>query len=155
MNTQTKTESKVRKELISGFLLEKTAKIMKLHFSRTLAQHPDIDITTDQWIILDILCQKGPVTQQDLAELSLKDAPTVTRILDILENKQLLTRQAHPTDRRKFQIALMEKGREMYDRVLPVAKSFRADCYENITPEELGTFLTVLQKIHNHIHPQL
>jgi len=155
MNTQTKTESKVRKELISGFLLEKTAKIMKLHFSRTLANHPEIDITADQWIILDILYQQEPVSQQDLAELSLKDAPTVTRILDILENKHYLTRQPHPGDRRKYNIVLMEKGREMYARVLPVAKSFRADCYENITPEELKVFITVLNKIHNHIHPQL
>jgi DNA-binding MarR family transcriptional regulator len=136
-----------QEELISGFLLEKTAKLMKLHFSRILAAHPEIDITIDQWIILDLLFNQGPINQQNLAEMSMKDAPTVTRILDILENKQYIHRQLDANDRRKFNISLLEKGREMHELVWPLAQSFRAECYNNLSAEELRTFSSVLVKI--------
>lgn len=154
MTTQIKPASNNKKELISGFLLEKTAKMMKLHFSRALAVNQEIEITADQWIILDIVYNLEPISQQDLADQSMKDAPTVTRILDILENKQFLSRQAHPTDRRKFQIVLLEKGRELYDLVWPVVRNFRATCYQDISPEELEIFLSVLYKIQHHFQPQ-
>ena len=94
-------------DLVSGFLLEKTAKLMKLHFSRMLLLHPEIDITVDQWIILDLLHSGEKINQQKLAELAFKDAPTVTRILDILEQKKYIARKTDKGDRRKFDISLL------------------------------------------------
>ena len=44
---------------LSGFVLEKTVKLMKLSFSRILLQHPEIDITVDQWVIIQLIFQIG------------------------------------------------------------------------------------------------
>ncbi|MFZ1704645.1 MAG: MarR family transcriptional regulator [Saprospiraceae bacterium] len=141
-------KSKNKEELVSGFLLEKTAKLMKLHFSRSLLLYPQIDITVDQWIILDLIKERQIINQQQLAELSLKDAPTVTRILDILEEKNLISRKVNPDDRRKFNISLRPKGQKTYEMMWPIVQEFRADCYNNLTKEELLLFAEVLAKIH-------
>lgn len=125
---------------------------MKLNFSRILANHPEIDITTDQWIVLDILFHQSPVTQQSLAEMAMKDAPTVTRILDLLELKKYIVRENFPGDRRKFNITLTRKGENMYRKVFPLARSFREVCYRGITSAELITFRKVLSKIQQQLH---
>jgi DNA-binding MarR family transcriptional regulator len=137
--------------MVSGFLLEKTAKKMKLHFSRMLLAHPKVDITVDQWIILDLLYREGALTQQDLAESSLKDAPTVTRILDILQQKKYIRRLAHPNDRRKFVIDLMENGKQIHALILPLAQSFRKAAYQKISNEEMLVFSKVLHKIQENL----
>jgi len=152
MSVKLLAESMTGEELLSGFLLEKTAKLMKLHFSRSLANHASIDITADQWIILDILHQQSPLSQQMLAEMAMKDAPTVTRILDLLESKKYITRENHPADRRKFNIVLTRKGEKMYHTVWPLAQSFRAECYQGLTSAELNTFSKVLSKIQHQLH---
>ncbi len=138
-------------DLVSGFLLEKTAKLMKLHFSRMLLLHPEIDITVDQWIILDLLHSGEKINQQKLAELAFKDAPTVTRILDILEQKKYIARKTDKGDRRKFDISLLAKGQKLYENVWPIAREFREDCYESLTNEEMITFKKVLLKINHKL----
>ncbi|MBK6783557.1 MAG: hypothetical protein IPG79_07200 [Saprospiraceae bacterium] len=45
---------------------------MKLHFSRMLLLHPEIDITVDQWIILDLLHSGEKINQQNWRNLPLK-----------------------------------------------------------------------------------
>lgn len=152
MTVEVLAKPAVNKELLSGFLLEKTAKLMKLHFSRTLANHPDIDITADQWIVLDILFHQSPVTQQSLAEMAMKDAPTVTRILDLLESKNYIARENFPGDRRKFNITLTRKGENMHRKVFPLAQTFRAECYQGLTADELRVFSQVLSKIQQQLH---
>ncbi len=137
--------------MVSGFLLEKTAKKMKLHFSRMLLAHPKADITVDQWIILDLLYSEGPLTQQDLAESSLKDAPTVTRILDILQQKKYIRRSQHPNDKRKFNIELLQDGKNMYKLILPLVQSFRKTAYQNVSKEEMFVFSNILHKIQENL----
>jgi len=140
-----------KKNHLSGFLLEKTAKLMKLSFSRLLLLHPEIDITVDQWIVVQLLKKHQTLNQQQIAELSFKDAPTVTRILDLLVTKGYVTRIVDAFDRRKFSIELTQSGVDIYEIILPLVNEFRAESYHNVSNEELKILESVLNKIFDNL----
>ncbi|MBK9256219.1 MAG: MarR family transcriptional regulator [Saprospiraceae bacterium] len=113
--------------------------------------HPEIDITVDQWVIIQLLKKHGVLSQQHLADLSFKDAPTVTRIIDLLENKKYLSRNPDKNDRRKFIIALTEDGTEIYHMILPILQEFRMESYAGLSNKELSTLEYILDKIFTNL----
>jgi DNA-binding MarR family transcriptional regulator len=136
---------------ISSFVIERTAKRMKLAFSRVLHEHADVDITVDQWVIVQILDKNGMMSQMELAEESFKDAPTITRILDILESKKLITRTQSLKDRRKFVIALTKAGEKIVELVNPLVKEFRAKAYLGFNAQEFKKLEDYMERIEENI----
>jgi DNA-binding MarR family transcriptional regulator len=136
---------------MSGLLIEKTAKLIKLSFARLLMMHPEIDITVDQWVVVQLLFKHKKLSQQELAELSFKDAPTITRIIDLLENKGYLNRNPDSTDRRKFLVSLTDQGREIYHQIFPILLEFRSESYLGLNNHDLETLENILTKIFNNL----
>jgi DNA-binding MarR family transcriptional regulator len=139
---------------ISGLVMEKTIKLMRLSFSRILLLHPEIDVTIDQWIIIQLLYKHSQLNQQELSELAFKDAPTVTRMIDLLVTKGIVIREADTNDRRKFIISLTASGSDTYHKVLPLLLEFRTEAYEGITTEELKTLEKIMNKIFENLSNQ-
>jgi len=136
--------------LLQGYLIEQTAKRMKQGFARELFTLK-IDITVDQWIILDTLSEEDHLSQLEISNLTQKDAPTVTRILDLLEKKSVLSRTANKADRRKFVISLTAKGKKIIHKIKPISNSYRTNCYQGITQKEMKTLKTILQTISSNL----
>ena len=63
-----------------------------------------------QYHLLDPLAG-GPRTNRELAELAGISAPTATRMIDGLLDRELVSRVEDPTDRRAVVISLTSKGR--------------------------------------------
>jgi len=82
----------ISKPLLEGYLLEETAKSMKKAFAKKLTKLK-VEVTVDQWIILDQLSLNGAQSQYSLCLKTSKDAPTITRIIDLLEKKDLVARK--------------------------------------------------------------
>ncbi len=132
---------------LSGFTLEKTVKLMKLRLSRIMSMHPELDLTVDQWVILHMLKTHDSLSQQELGNLTFKDAPTITRMIDLLVSKKLVKRTQDAADRRKYNVKLTELGVVKYEKTEPVVKEFRAEAYEGISSEELKMLNKILNKI--------
>jgi len=124
---------------------------MKQRFARILMVHPDIGITVDQWVLLQLIYRHQSLSQQELGELAFKDAPTVTRILDILVDKKLVLRNIDLLDRRKFTLSLTTQGKRTYKLVLPLLYEFRSEAYDNIPDEELSIVNNVMSKIFENL----
>ncbi len=123
---------------MSGFTLEKTVKLMKLSFSRILLLHPEIDVTVDQWVVINMLYRHNALSQQELGELCFKDAPTITRMIDLLVSKKLASRTPDINDRRRFIIRLTEEGQAIYHRIYPLVREFRTEAYAGLSNEDLA-----------------
>jgi DNA-binding MarR family transcriptional regulator len=132
---------------ISGFMLEKTVKMMKLSFSRMLLLHPDVEITVDQWVIMHMLFRHLSLSQQEISDLTFKDAPTITRMIDLLVAKNLVQRNADKKDRRKYIIRLTEEGINKYKIIEPIVREFRSEAYNGISTDELKLMSQTLDKI--------
>ena len=75
------------------------------------------------------------------------DGGAVTRMLDRLEKKELITRSPDPNDRRSLLIAVTDKGREVIDRAMPLAVNAQKELVSALTDDEIQQLKVILRKI--------
>src|SRR5690606_32391508 len=136
-----------------SFILDRTARKVKQYAQVSFAQR-DFDITIDQWSIINILFQENPMTHKELAELSGKDQPTLTRIMDILIKKGLVRRVEHPTDRRALQLQLTDEGKIKVDNLSPLVAEVRMKAWENLSEEDFEHFVRILNTIYSNLEKE-
>ena len=110
-----------------------------------------VDLTVDQWVVLDHIKPKPGISQNDLAVDTAKDAPTVTRILDLLVEKKLVRRQMADDDRRKFNIYLTDEGQELHTKALEVIGEIRRQSWEGLTDEDYDQLVRIMNTIHKNV----
>ncbi len=112
-----------------------------------------VDLTVDQWVLLDHIFRyeaKG-VSQNELAEMTVKDAPTVTRIIDLLVKKGLSERTMAENDRRKFNITLTDAGRNKFEEAYPIVAEVRGKGWGDLNDEDYKTLVRILDSIYENI----
>lgn len=139
-----------KKSALTGFVIERTARRMKQACQQYLHQ-AGIDLTVDQWVLLHELHKSDGEGQNDLARKTFKDAPTVTRIIDLLCKKGLTSRKVAPGDRRKFNVFLTEYGKATIAKAIPVIQQFRRQAYANFSTEELNSLNDILDRIFENL----
>lgn len=147
MLTAKKVENKTD---ISGFVVERTAKCIKQAFQKELSAR-EMDVTADQWVILQTLDEQDGLSQIQLGEKTYKDAPTITRIIDLLCKKNLVERKANIDDRRRFDIFLTKEGKAKIKKVLPLVKGLRVEAYDGLSQKELNQLVKTLNKIYSNL----
>ncbi len=135
-----------------GFLIERTIKRIRQAFQKQLNAN-DADITVDQWVILDKLQKHDGLSQNEIADSTFKDAPTVTRIIDLLCKKGLTLRKMDENDRRRFKIYLTEEGHERIRKVMPVVTDLRRQGWQSLTDEDYTTLIRILDTIYKNYEP--
>lgn len=132
-----------------GFLIEITAKKIKQSLQKQFNNH-SIDLTVDQWVTLDQLKKTNGISQNVLAEKIFKDPPTVTRIVDILCNKELIERRSDEEDRRRFKLYLKEKGHQMIKETLPVVIETRQNGWQELSGSDYQELVRILKVINDN-----
>jgi len=135
---------------VSGHQIEVTAKKVRKSFKQELRQ-AKLGITVEQWIILQALENKGGLSQLEISQAVYKDQPSVTRIIDKLVKKELITRNDDEQDRRKFRIFLTTKGEAMVRKILPLVDVFRQKAFGGIDQSQLDQFQHTLQLISKNL----
>ena len=102
-------------------------------------------------ILADLFQQDG-VRQQDLAMSSLKDKATITRSVSFLEQEGLVLRSPDPTDRRTKRIYITAKGRQVYQKILPIGHQVLTQAKQDVKAEELAVCQRVLQRMYNNLN---
>lgn len=132
------------------FKLEIAAKQFRKYKNRVFKEY-NIDITSDQWILLKNISEVEGISQSELAERCKKEAAAVTRTLDILEKKKWVSRNADPTSRRSYQLTTTDKGRKIIQKILPIALDIRTQARQGITAKDLKILSTLLDRIHQNL----
>jgi MarR family transcriptional regulator, transcriptional regulator for hemolysin len=81
-----------------------------------------------------------------------KDQPTVTRILDILERKELISKQKNEEDRRSFILFITDKGLAVKDELTPFIEDlWEKQILSGISEEDLKVYRNVLVKMNENV----
>ncbi len=110
-----------------------------------------IDITTEQWTVLACLWKEDKVTQQALCDLTSKDKPSMTRLIDNLEKRNLVTRVSDPKDRRINLIHLTANGEKLQAKATGIIQSIATRALNSVNNEELYSGKNLLKKIINNL----
>ena len=143
-----------KKLATSAVILERTAKRMKRFFQERLVA-ADAGITVDQWVVLNQLDKEDGQSQLEIAKAVFKDAPTVTRILDLLEEKALIMRVPDTADRRRFNIQLTSAGKRKVEEVWPYMKAGRQKAWAGLDDESIDQLTESLNHIFENIKTQV
>lgn len=135
---------------VVNFLLEQTVRQMRGYAQRQL----DIlqtGITVDQWVLLKIVEERKQISQVELAQVSNKDTASITRILDLLQKKNLIQRIDDEHDRRKYMISLTGEGEAFVTRNLPFVNRIRSQIVQGLSQEEISALKGILDKIRYNV----
>ena len=129
-----------------GARIDRTLKIIKANYQKAFKE-VGVDITTEQWVLMDTLYKENGISQNDLANGSFKNAPTVSRIIDLLCKKGLTERLRFENDRRRYKIFLTDLGKATYEQALPKVVELRKQGWKNLTEEDYLVFSRIMDQI--------
>ncbi|MHA7768232.1 MarR family winged helix-turn-helix transcriptional regulator [Bacillus atrophaeus] len=119
---------------------------------RFLAIHLKEDgITPEQWTVLKRVGESRGISQKELSARADKDQAIMTKILDLLEKKNFIRREANPRDRRSFLVVLTEAGEELKQTLTDKMEILFAGLLESTSDEDLAVFLGILDRINGNI----
>lgn len=132
-----------------GYYLERTTRIVKLSFHQAIAKL-GLDITPEQWVIMEYLFDNQGLSQVQLANKSFKNAPTISRILDVLSRKGYIERVKYAEDKRRREIHLTEDGKKAVDQIRPTVADLRELGWQNLSDEDYETFLRIMNQVFSN-----
>ena len=116
-------------------------------YTAAMLKQQKIDLTPEQFLLIDLLWNQGPLSQQDLADQMQKDKNSITKLVDAIERKGFVVRQQNPNDRRSNTIILTDKAFTLRDDAKTKGISILNKMLEGIPENELHSFLETLEKL--------
>ena len=120
-------------------------------YTAVMLKKCNIQLTPEQFLLIDLLWNQGPMSQQQLADQMEKDKNSVTKLVDAIELKGLVVREQNPEDRRSNTIVLTEKAEKMKNNSKEQGSSILARMLTGIEEQELNDFLTTLDKLTSNM----
>ena len=77
-----------------------------------------LNITAEQWSVLYFLWESEGLSQQEIAKLTYRDKPSVSRLISNLEKQKILIRVNSEGDKRANQIYLTALGHKLRDKCM-------------------------------------
>lgn len=103
-------------------------------------------LTEQQWRILRVLDELGPLDSTKLSENASLLLPSQTRIVQTLVEKGLVTRQADPSDRRRQTVAITSSGQQVILDNLDEAQRIAAHIETVLGKENVDRLLDILEE---------
>lgn len=110
-------------------------------------QNNGFDVSSEEWAILLILWNKGPQTPSALADATIRDRTTVTRLLDGMVKKRLVKRDPDPNDRRKMRVQVSDLGVSLKGGMVAVAQDLIAQTLDGISSEDAEITTRTLRRM--------
>lgn len=128
------------------YSIEKAIKSYRQFAQKELKQ-AGLDITVDQWLVLNCISEDPEVSQKELSIIVFKDAASVTRIIELLVNMGYLNRASHHSDGRRATLIITAKGKQVLARAVKVVDAYRAKAQKGIKKQDLDIAKRVLIQI--------
>ncbi|WP_305787864.1 MarR family winged helix-turn-helix transcriptional regulator [Symbioplanes lichenis] len=106
---------------------------------RVRQSRPVGDLTFSQLSALTSLQLAGALTPRELADVERVQPPTMTKIVGKLEERGLIERTPHPTDRRQVILAATERGRAVFGQFEKQRNEWLARHLQELTEDERDT----------------
>ena len=112
------------------------------------AEQAEVPLTIEQHAVLHILNKReSDVILKEMADAMGKDKSTILRIIDVLEEKELVRRAVDTKDRRKKYLMVTKKGEQVIGQFFEIEAELGTELKEGLTKEDMKTFYKVVSHI--------
>lgn len=134
---------------LSAFLPYRLA-VLSERVSRRLAVEYERShgLSVAEWRVLAHLSRCGAVSVRDIHSCVNLEKPRVSRAVARLETQGLVSKAPVDLDGRLVAISLTDRGREVLDDIVPIAKSLDQTLRDSVDARELAVFCRVMERMH-------
>jgi DNA-binding MarR family transcriptional regulator len=112
-----------------------------------------IKLTHDQFFFLySINMKENEVIQKDMAEFMKKDKSVIFRMIDALEEKDLIRRVVDKNDRRKNCLMVTKTGMRVLENYKQIGRELIEQIHEGIDKENIDLFYRVVHQLKENTH---
>lgn len=117
-------------------------------------QKGGFNLTPEQFLVMDTLWDEGVLTQQQIADITMRDKNSIVKLIDGLENRKLVRRVSNPKDRRQNLIEVTPYSRKIKDKVTELSLESVATIVGDIPREVLESFVKTLARMEKNMNPK-
>ncbi len=132
-----------------GYLLGQSHRVYKNLLIETCRNH-GIELTYEQFVILQKLNSNCDIIQQDLAEHLQKDKSIIVRQINGLLEKELVTRHTNLDDKRKKNLDLTSKGQLLLDDLKEITLEITGRLLSGVSESDIVILRNILAKIQEN-----
>jgi MarR family transcriptional regulator, 2-MHQ and catechol-resistance regulon repressor len=103
-----------------------------------------------EFSVLEVLYQKGKQTIQQIGKCILVSSGSMTYVIDKLEQRGLLSRNACPDDRRVIHVMLTDDGNGWMNEIMPKYHKVVNHMFDSLNSVEAETMVQLLKKVRNN-----
>ena len=104
-------------------------------------------LTEQQWRVLRVLDEAGPLEATELAGQSCILTPSMTRILKALEERGMVRRERHATDGRRALIHITDSARDVIRAAAPESNRINDELVAAFGEEHMDMLLDMLERL--------
>ena len=137
-----------------GLRLSRAGLLSKVFVGQAFTQ-AGFELRPEQFTVLYALKENDGMYLRQLANITFKDRPNMTRIVSILESNGYVTSVVESEGRQVKKLYITEKGKLICDGMLPVILSVWETIVEGLTEEEVDFFLKTLDKLEENMRNKI
>ncbi|MFK8030703.1 MAG: MarR family winged helix-turn-helix transcriptional regulator [Gammaproteobacteria bacterium] len=141
MTTDTQVETLITLENFVPYRLATLSHTVSSAIADAYAARFDLNIP--QWRIFCILAQHPGLSAREVAEQTAMDKVAVSRAVNQLLERELITRSFDAGDRRRSILTLSNSGVEVYNQVAPYALEYERRLLSGMSEEDIASFYRI------------
>jgi DNA-binding MarR family transcriptional regulator len=128
-----------------AYLINKASKQLKNKLDKALKE---FDITAAQFsVIIQIHSSGQPITAAEIAERLGSDRPTVSGIINRLEQKGIVLKVYNPEDKRSSYLEIYKEANKLVDKIKSISEELTIDIFSIYSKEESKQLTTMIQRL--------
>ena len=110
-------------------------------------------LSPEQFLVMDTLWDEGVLTQQQIADITMRDKNSIVKLIDGLEKRKLVRRASNPDDRRQNLIMVTDYSLLIKEKVTSLALEAVTGIIGTISGTSLESFVGVLDRMAKNMNP--
>ena len=127
-----------------GYLSTVFSILIKRKFNKLLKEG-SFELSPEQFVVLATLNWNGPMSLSEMANKTYKDNANVTRMVDLMEKKQLVARERNEEDRRAIRLVLTNHGKKTFKETLAHVMELKSMYSPGLTEDHLVKLKNMLE----------
>ena len=137
-----------------GFAVNRSAYLIRCLIKKELKQR-GYNITPEELILLCCLWENDGLTQNELANYTIKEPSTLTRLLDGMVKKGLVIRKVDRLDKRRVLAKLTNRGKDLKEPMTVIMNHLKNQSFAGIENDEVMDTFSTLTTVQNNIQNRI
>lgn len=110
-------------------------------------------LSVQEWRIMAVLGSTDGMTATDIVKRSSMDKVVISRALQRMKDRDLITQVAHPSDGRQVVLSLSDEGTRIFKDLVPKVRHVEEGILKDLSPDEINVLEELMQRVRLAAEP--